>query len=55
VCVDYWSLNSITVKNRCTIPRIDNLFYAVAGIQYFTSLDLTSDYYHILISGRGLA
>jgi hypothetical protein len=25
LCVDYRALNSITVKNRCTIPRIDDL------------------------------
>jgi hypothetical protein len=48
--VDYRALNSITVKNRCTIPRIDNLLDAVAGSSYFTSLDLTSGYHQILIS-----
>jgi hypothetical protein len=50
LCVDYRALNSITVKNRCTIPRIDDLFDAVAGSSYFTSLDLTSSYHQILIS-----
>jgi hypothetical protein len=50
VCVDYRALNSITVKNRCTIPRIDDLLDAVAGSQYFTSLDSTSGYYQILTS-----
>src|SRR6476646_5792446 len=50
LCVDYRALNSITVKNRCTIPRIDDLLDAVAGSQYFTSLDLTSSYHQILIS-----
>jgi hypothetical protein len=50
LCVDYRALNSITVKNRCTIPRIDDLLDAVAGSQYFTSLDLTSGYHHIVIS-----
>ena len=40
LCVDYRALNSITVKNRCTIPRIDDLLDAVSGSQYFTSLDL---------------
>jgi hypothetical protein len=44
LCVDYRALNSITVKNRCTIPRIDDLLDAVAGSQYFTSLDWTSNY-----------
>jgi hypothetical protein len=50
LCVDYRALNSITVKNRCTIPRIDDLLDAVAGSSYFTSLNLTSGYHQILIS-----
>jgi hypothetical protein len=51
LCVDYRALNSITIKNRCTIPRIDNLLDAVVGGAYFTSLDLTSGYRFF----RGLA
>jgi hypothetical protein len=50
LCVDYRALNSITVKNCGTIPRIDDLLDAVAGSSYFTSLDLTSGYHQILIS-----
>ena len=50
LCVDYRALNSITVKNRHTLPRIDDLLDAVSGSQYFTSLDLTSGYHQILIS-----
>ena len=37
LCVDYRALNSITVKNRATLPRIDDLLDAVSGSQYFTS------------------
>jgi hypothetical protein len=50
LCVDYRALNSITVKNCCTIPRIVDLLDAVAGSEYFTSLDLTLGYHQILIS-----
>ena len=42
LCVDYRALNSITVKNRCMIPRIDDLLDAVAGSKYFTSLDFVT-------------
>jgi hypothetical protein len=48
LCFDYRALNSI--KNRCTIPRIDDWLDAVAGNEYFTSLDLTLGYRQILIS-----
>jgi hypothetical protein len=50
LCVDYRALDSITVKNRCTIPSIDDLLDAVAGSQYFTALDLTLGSHQILIS-----
>jgi hypothetical protein len=50
LCVEYRALNSITVKNRCTIPRIDDLLDAVSGSAYFTSLDLTYGYHQIWIS-----
>jgi hypothetical protein len=47
LCVDYQALNSITVNNRCTIPRIDDLLDAVAGSEYFTSsfdIGISSDF-----------
>jgi hypothetical protein len=49
LCVDNRALNSITVKNRCTITCIDDLLDTVAGSAYFTSLNLTSAYHQILI------
>jgi hypothetical protein len=50
LCVDYRALNSITVKKRYPIPSIDDPLNAVAGSKHFTSLDLTSGYYQVLIS-----
>nr|GFC99165.1 putative reverse transcriptase domain-containing protein [Tanacetum cinerariifolium] len=26
MCIDYWELNKLTVKNRYPLPRIDDLF-----------------------------
>jgi hypothetical protein len=50
LCVDYRALNSVTIKNCCMIPRIDDLLDAVAEGAYLTSLDLISGYHQILIS-----
>ncbi|GJX52644.1 putative reverse transcriptase domain-containing protein [Tanacetum coccineum] len=30
MCIDYWELNKLTVKNRYPLPRIDDLFEQVA-------------------------
>ena len=26
LCIDYWQLNKITIKNKYPLPRIDDLF-----------------------------
>ncbi|GJT37537.1 putative reverse transcriptase domain-containing protein [Tanacetum coccineum] len=32
MCIDYWELNKLTVKNRYPLPRIDDLFDQLQGI-----------------------
>jgi hypothetical protein len=46
---EYRCLNKNTIKNRYPLPKIDDLLDSISGMKYFTSLDLTSDYYQILI------
>jgi hypothetical protein len=47
MCVDYRRLNSVTVKNRYPLPRIDDLLDRLNGAKYFTALDLKSGYHQL--------
>ena len=44
LCVDYWKLNNITVKNRYPLPNISKLQDQLSGAQWFTKLDLRGAY-----------
>jgi hypothetical protein len=41
MCVDYRSLNDVTVKNKYRLPCIEDLFDQMRGVRCF--LRLTSD------------
>jgi hypothetical protein len=49
LCVDYRALNEVTVKNKYTLPRIDDLFDQLKGAKYFSKIDLRSGYYQLRI------
>ena len=45
--IDYRALNKITVKNRCSIPCINDLIYKINGCNFFSKVDMNSRYHHI--------
>jgi hypothetical protein len=49
MCVDYRSLNEVTIKNKYPLPRIDDLFNQLKGAKYFSKVDLRSGYHQLKI------
>jgi hypothetical protein len=48
-CVDYRSLNDVTVKNKYLLPRIEDLFDQMRGTRVFSNIDLRSGYHQMKI------
>jgi hypothetical protein len=47
--VDYRTLNDVTVKNKCPLPRIEDLFNQMRGARAFSKIDLRSGYHQMNI------
>nr|GEZ35136.1 putative reverse transcriptase domain-containing protein [Tanacetum cinerariifolium] len=40
MCIDYWELNKLTIKNHYPMPRIDDLFDQLQGSSVYSKIDL---------------
>jgi hypothetical protein len=40
MCMDYRTLNDVTVKNKCPLPCIEDLFNRMRGARVFSKIDL---------------
>jgi hypothetical protein len=49
MCVDYRSLNEVTIKNKYPLPRIEDLFEQMKGASVFSKIDLRSGYHQLKI------
>ena len=49
LCIDYKQLNKMTVRNKYSLPRIDDLFDQLQGASCFSKVDLRSGYHQLRI------
>jgi hypothetical protein len=49
MCVDYRSLNDVTLKNKYPLPHIEDLFDQMRGARVFSKIDLRSGYHQMKI------
>lgn len=47
MCVDYRALNAITVKDRYSLPLIDDYVDRLGKSEYFTSIDMATGFHQI--------
>jgi hypothetical protein len=49
LCVNYHALNEVIIKNKYSLPRIDDLFDQLYGSYVFSKIDLRSGYNQLKI------
>ena len=49
MCIDYCELNKVTIKNKCPLPRINDLFDQLRGATVFSNIDLRFGYYQLKV------
>jgi hypothetical protein len=54
LCIDYRQLNKVTVKNKYSLPRIDDLFDQLKGVRVFSKIDLRSRYHQLRIKEQDI-
>ena len=48
--VDYRQLNAMTIKDACSLPRIDDSLCLLGNQQWFSTMDLASGYWQVAMS-----
>ena len=54
MCVDYRQLNKIIKQNSFPLPRIDDILDKIGKSKYFSTLDLKSGYWQVLVDEKDI-
>ena len=49
MCIDYRQLDKVTIKNRYSLPRIDNLFDQLRGVRVYSKIGLRTGYHQLRV------
>ena len=49
LCIDYRQSNRVTIKNRCSLPRIDDLFDPLRRVRVYSKIDLHAGYHQLRV------
>src|SRR5262249_55586914 len=49
LCINYKQLNKVTIKNKYSFLRINDLFDQLQGVSHFSKIDLQSEYHQLRI------
>ena len=49
LCIDYQQLNKVTIKNRSSLSRINDLFDQLRGMRVYSKIDLRTGYHQLRV------
>ena len=49
LCIDYWQLSRVTIKNRYPLPRIDDLFHQLRGVRVYSKINIRTSYHMLRV------
>ena len=55
MCIEYWQLNKVTIKNKYSFPRIADLFDSLQGARCFSMIDLKSGYHQLRVKSKDIS